>query len=327
MASDLDKEPSQFYYGESTCQKTEKCTNRAYYFCYNMAVCGVHSKGNEYRQQLPENPRKRMIEKENLEAMKEAALAAPIGLDRFRGSMALRKLGMMKPTPLVPGYFTVLPNRRAKSKGDVIWAMSALSPMLLGPVVHGQPGLDDADNLENFWQFNKVFASEWDSTNQKPKPIWYERRASGYADIEPHRYKLGKTKAEHMKNAGIEIGASANACKFCIFVAPNGEELHFDYIASRVLYCTFYERLARKTSALNKLVDALYVHKQNIVIAGYDARHAQDEQITAEAIHRWYHDPSAPFGHEMVLCAILFHWYFPEELPWRKAAPQLSFKL
>jgi hypothetical protein len=331
MASDSNgnnaKKQSAFYYGESACQRTEKCKNRAYYFSHGAAVCGVHSKGDNGRQPLPENPRKGEIEEEKLKAMKEAALVAPIGQDRIRGCIALRKLGMMKPTPLVSGYFTVLPNRRAKSKGDVVWAMPALSPMVLGPVEHGQPGLDPAENLENFHQFNKVFAAELDEEKGKPKAVWYERRERGYADTEPHRHKLGATKADHIKKAGIAPGASANACKFSIFVAPDGKELHFGYVESRVFYCTFYERLARKTSALNKLVDTLYVHKQSIIIAGYDARNAEDAEITADVINRWYSDPSWPFGHEMVLHAILFHWNCPEELPWRKAAAQLSFKL
>ena len=227
---------------------------------------------------------------------------------------------MMKPIPVESGYFTVLPNRRANARGEVVWAMNELSPMILGPVLHGQPGLEPAENLENFHQFNKVFESEYDEATGKVYAVWHKRRDSGYADRTPHRHKLGATKAAHMKNAGIKAGGNVNKCLFSIFITPEGEERRFDYVASRIFYCTFYERLACKTSAMNKLVDALYVHHQGILIAGYDARNLDDDEITHETIQQWYHDPSWPFGHEMVLHAILYHWNDPDELPWRKEA-------
>ena len=330
MASDrkqLEENLSVLYHGESMCAKSEKCKNRAYYLSGGVGSCGVHSKSDGARKELPENPDKEKNEDLKLKAMSEEARLGFESSVGNRGRISLRRLGMMKPIPVEKGYFTVLPNRKAKSKGEVVWAMNELSPMNLGPVVHGQPGLEPSENLENFHQFNKVFESEYDAATDKLKAVWYTRRISGYSDRVAHRHKLGATKAAHMKNAGIAPGGNANKCLFSVFLTPEGDERRFEYVPSRVFYCTFYERLARKTSALAKLADTLYVHKQAIIIAGYDARNAADEDIDAATIHRWYLDPSWPFGHEMVLHAILFHWNSPELLPWRIEAAKLDFDL
>jgi hypothetical protein len=320
------KDYSGIYYGETKCERSHKCKNWAYWLSHGQAVCGVHSKGDSKRKELPENPKKEEMEQERLETLTLSAMTTS-NPEAIRGKIGLRKLGMMKPIPMVDGYFTVLPNNKAKSRGELVWAMNELSPMRLGPVLHGQPGLQPAQNVENFHQFNKVFATEVDSATGGPSQVWYQRRVAGYKDPIPRRHKLGHTKAEHMKKAGIGAGGNANACVFSIFVSPDGKEHRFEYVPSRVFYCTFYERLARLTASIQKLVQTLYENKQNIIIAGYDSRNMNDEEITEEMIDAWYNDPSAPFGHELVLHAILFHWNTPEKLPWRKAAAQLGFEL
>jgi hypothetical protein len=314
------------YYGESTCEKVIGCRKKAYYTSSGKPACGIHSKVDAKRKGLPKNPDKAKNELLQLEQAYQLALSSA-DLNRERGKMSLRRLGMMKPVPMVDGFFTVLPNNKALPKGRVIWAMNELSPMQLGPVKHTQPGINPAMNIENFHQFNKVFQSEINPATGNPHEAWYTRRDKGYADSVPHRHKLGPTKEAHMKAAGIAPGGNANACAYSIYIAPDGTEYHFDYVSSRVFYCTYYDRLARQTESLHKLMKTVYIKKQNIVIAGYDARWEDDEDITAEKIDAWYKDPTKPFGHEMVLHAILFHWYTPEELPWRKAAAELDFEI
>lgn len=231
------------------------------------------------------------------------------------------------PAKIVPFVNLTFPLPENSQLRMFVAKMKGLSPMVLGPVFHSQPNIEPAENLENFHQFNKVFVSEIDETSGAPKPIWYQRRKSGYADKVPHRHKLGATKAQHLKVAGTGSGQSANACVYSIYVAPDGQERRFNYIESRVFYCSYYERLARQTEEFRKLVDAVYVHKQSIIIAGYDARNAEDDEINQDKIAQWYEDPSWPFGHEMVLHAMLYHLNTPDELPWRKAAEKLGFNL
>lgn len=329
MASDSTsskKSVEVHYYGESVCERVVGCRKKAYYLSKGKAACGIHSKSDGGRKQLPENPNKAKNDAARLDEQYQLATAA-VDDSRERGRISLRRLGMMKPIPIVDGYFTVLPNNKAKAKGSVVWAMNELSPMRLGPVLHTQPNVIPAKNIENFHQFNKCFKGEIDEQTGAPLPIWYKRRDTGYADPVPHRHKLGDTKAEHMKKAGIAPGGNANKCEFSVYVSPDGTEHHFQYVPSRVFYCTYYDRLSRQTASMEILHDTLYNKKQSIVIAGYDARWEDDENITAETIEAWYADPSYPFGHEQVLHAILFHWNTPEELPWRKAAAQLGFEI
>jgi hypothetical protein len=314
------------YHGEAKCERSHKCNNRAYWASFGQAVCGVHAKGDSQRRELPENPNKQAIEREKLEALTKAAKDTT-NPDAIRGKICLRKLAMMRPVPVEKGFFTILPNNKAHSRGELVLAMNELSPMRLGPVEHRQPDLPPAQNIENFHQFNKVFASEVDAETGKPVEIWYRRRLSGYKDPNPHRHKLGASKPEHMRNAGIGVGGNANACVFSVFVAPDGVARHFDYVSSRVFYCTYYERLARQTKSMEKLVRVLYEEKHSVIIAGFDARNANDDEITAETIADWYKDASTPFGHELVLHAILFHWNDPDQLPWRIAAAQLGFEI
>lgn len=267
------------------------------------------------------NPNKAKNEEEMMKQMVEAAETAAKAGENMRGLVGLRKMGMMKPIPMVKGYYTVLPNARAKARGALVWAFQELSPKKLGPVDHKQPGLPPCANLENFHQFNKVFKSETDESGKREKS-WYTKREKGYLDKEAHRHKLGATKADHLKKAG---GKKTNACLHSVYVKPTGEEMICDYIQSRVFYCTFYDRLVRNTDSLQQLIDHVYVHNRNLIIAGYDARNEDD--VTPDLIQKWYHDPTAPFGHELALVAILLLWHTPEELPWRKEAKLLDFEI
>lgn len=272
---------------------------------------------------MPTNPNKDKIEEERVEALVEEAEAHAKSNPNLRGRIGLRRLGMMKPTPMEAGYYTVLPNARAKAKGALVVALPELSPMNLGPVQHGQPDLPDCQNLENFHQFNKVFKTEVSETTGERTEAWFKRRNGGYADTQAHRHKLGASKSEHNRKAGK--GEKGNPCLYSIFVKPDGQEMVCDYIQSRIFYCTYYERLARDTKSMKRLVDDIYVFNRSILITGYDSRN--EDEVSAQQIADWYLDPKAPFGHELALAAILLHWSDPEELPWRKEAKKLDFDI
>lgn len=313
------------YSGEINCAR-DSCKNRAYYESSTggLYLCGVHSRRDVKRRSLPENPNKRQI---HLAQMQEYAKLACLEKERTapqRGNLSLRRLQMMKPLPILPGSFVVLPNAKANSHQcpGLVWACPQLSPMRLGPVDHSQPGLPPAKNIENFHQFNKVFWSELDHSvkDSKVLPVWYDRRLGGYQDVVPHRHKLGSTKTDHIKNAGNteQLQQNANICEFSIYVNPiNGEERRFSYVESRVFYCTFYEHLAKQTAEFQKLITE-YLSGASLCIMGYDARTvtAKVDEITEDTLMKWYLDDSEPFGHEMVLFAMLFCWPRVEALPW-----------
>lgn len=66
----------------------------------------------------------------------------------------------------------------------------SFSPMLLGPVkLWGPYG---AYNVENAWQFSKVYKDDVDPVTGAPDYPWYEWAKAGWADKKAHRYPAGK---------------------------------------------------------------------------------------------------------------------------------------
>lgn len=303
------------YHGETLCE-SGSCKNKAYWKTSIGNLCGVHSKRDSNRIELPTNPNKMANEDQRMRDL------CTLAKKHACGWIIMRRLRMMKPTPTEEGFFTILPNAASKSKYDVIIAMPSLSPMRLGPFYHGQPGLLPAANLENFHQFNKVFPSE---VNEKGEllQVWRERQKYGYADEIAHRHKLGSSKQEHIEKAG-------GNCLYSIFVHPDGKKYKYDYISSRVFYCCFYEQLAIQEPDWERLLQLVKVEKRSVIIAGYDARDMRDplegdyEQITG-TIHGWYEDETHPFGHELVLFTMLM--LEQKDYPWRLDAAELPFTI
>jgi hypothetical protein len=92
-------------------------------------------------------------------------------------------------------------------------------------------------------------------------------------------------------------------------VDKDKKEHRLNYIQSRQFYCTFYERLASVEPDFTKL-QQLKDTGTNLQIIGYDAHPIVG--IVEDA----YLDPSAPFGHELVLYTMLTEE--PANWPWRK---------
>lgn len=265
------------------------CIKRAFYLVGTQVRCHRHSTADA-RTDLPArsqvSPTVDIPEPENQGSGK-------------RGTVCVGQQKMMRSPRIKDGCVAVFPNYRAALRTDGL-GLPALSPMSLGPVKHGQPGLPDALCIENFHQFNKVFATEVDG-NGNPLPIWYERRRQGYLDAQPRRHKLGSTKAEHMRNSGN------GCCLYCIVVAPDGTEHRYSYVESRRFYCKFYEQLAKARPEFGRLV-GLLDRGVNLQIFGFDGY-----DVTMP-IRDHYLDASRPFGHELVLYTLLTH--SPDQYPW-----------
>ena len=219
----------------------------------------------------------------------------------------------------MPGWLPIFPNNKHGhgfnyGMGD----FSGLSPMKLGPVLHGQKDVPPATSIENYHQFNKVYvqelqdgvpcdcprAGEW--AHFKPIPEFYTLRNNGYRDPKPHRRKFSLKEIKDGKvKAGEEVKGNAfhkNAPVYSVHVDPDGTERHFTYVESRYFYCLQMEKLAKATPAfarLQKYKGAGY----KLQIVGYDAY--RPDGIDAETLYRHYCDPARPFGHEMVILALL----------------------
>lgn len=181
-------------------------------------------------------------------------------------------------------YLNVFPNYRHANRLDG-YGCSTLSPMKLGPVVHGMPGLPNALNLENFWQQSKRFASETDDQ-------FRANRIKGFNDEVPHRHKIQGVKPLYWS-----------------WIDKDGEEHKLNYLESRQIYCTWYARLVSTMPEFYHLKDLL-ANGTSLRIVGYDAWPIEDDVDSA------YQDISKPFGHERVLYTMLVTQEV--EWPWVK---------
>ncbi len=303
------------YAGELPCEARLKrrapCGNKAYFSSPSLGlVCGVHARADDEAAPLPANPDKKKRAREKLARDRRAVEDAARANTRVgqRGRLIVTKLRMMRAPEDHPGYMKVFPNNRHGGRADGFGCPS-LSPMRLGPVDHGQPGLPAARNLENFHQGNKVFRGETDADGE-PSAGWAETQLAMYDSDEPQRHKAAAKTATGNRNAPL----------YSVWRRPDGEMKKVSYVESRQFYCTFYERLATAPGseaaadlqALRDCLDAGY----NLQIVGYDGRPVDGPDIL-QALHAMYLDASAPFGHELVLCALLAV-ADPADYPWRR---------
>jgi hypothetical protein len=305
------------YYGSMLCQaklksgknKDEKCTNRAYYRENFKYLCGQHSDKTK-RVTLPKN--KARAENRNKEIEQHTEEVESIAKDNLSkgiiGKVKCYKMQMMKRVPLIYGYLNVFPNNKHDNRKDG-FGCGNLSPMRLGPVIHKQPNLPKAKNIENYHQFSKCWPNEVNKNND-PTEEWRKRRLEGYNDPIPHRHKFD---AKEMKKLRADVnGENRNAPLFSVFLDTKGDERKFTYVQCRYFYCKAYEILAKRTGEYKKLLQMITSGK-NIMICGYDAY-----DVTKD-LYEHYIDPTNPFGHELVLYSLLTITPSGEsEYPWDK---------
>lgn len=283
------------FYGEIECQEFKrsgaKCTNGAYFYLNEKYVCGVHSlKEKEKRIKLSKNTKE---EKNQQQTDRENIIEEVAKINRENGtfgSLFCYQMRMMKSIKHKDGYLNIFPNYKYQNRSDG-FGCSSLSPMMIGPIDHGQLGLPICLNLENFHQGNKVYKDEVDS-NGNLTQNFYDTRLQMYNDPKPHRHK---------RRGEIPL--------YSIWVTKNGVEKKINYIGSRQFYCNFYERHVRNLKdfvTLKNLIQQGY----NLQICGYDAYQP------CKSIEEHYLDGSKPFGHELVLYTMLS--LNEEEYPWRK---------
>lgn len=302
---------SVIYYGEHKCQSTyrngKECRNNAYYSIEKFLPvlstpttntflrCGLHSK-KETRVDLPKDPnaREKALKRIKDHATEVDRVAKINKTNNVKGKVVCSKLLIFKGFKSIPGYLNVFPNNKHQNRKDGFGCCS-LSPMRLGPVIHNQPGLPDAKNIENFHQGNKCFPSEVDKKGD-PKPEFYKTQIKIYEDYIPHRHKEAAKGIKKKKNIPL----------FSIWKKKTGEEKRCTYIESRKYYCRYYEQLAKKTDDYRSLVKKIN-DGYNLNIIGYDA------YSVTKSLKEHYLDDNKPFGHELVLYTLLTE----KEYPWR----------
>jgi len=283
------------YYGEIDCQaiiksKNKQCTNKAYFCCETLYLCGVHSKKHTDITRLPNNPDKKLyldnIIKERNKIIEEYALINRN--NNKKGDVTVSKLHMMKNPEYIVGYMNVFPNYKHQNRKDGFGCMK-LSPKYLGPVEHGMPGLPPATTIENYHQFAKFWQFELDDNGNILEQYKNERIIAYTAPPKRHKYDK-KTLSQYNNNINIPL--------FSVYYDKFGNEHRYTYIQCRYFYCHFYEILAKLQPDYDKLQN-LIRDGYNINITGYDGYKPTRD------LYSHYVDTSKPFGHELVLYSML----------------------
>lgn len=319
------------WYGVSMCsavyqsgaKKGQSCGNKAYYSVTEASgiryYCGVHSK-KDNRTELPKNPNR--SEEKASQYQDDLALVLQfsqvnLGSGR-RGNVLVSGMKMRREVVGYPGYYKIFPNYKHGGRKDG-YGCPALSPMSLGPVHHTIPWLPPARNIENYYQFAKVYGLEIDPNTNAQSSIFLEYRRNGYMDTTPHRHKFEK---EYLNKFPEE----SRKTLYSIYTDRQGNPRIYTYIQSRYFYCKIYELLSSNTQELPYLKQLL-ASGTNLQIIGYDGHpifkstqhpnttpcsdennvdlnyHSQEE--IKNVVYGYYLDPSMPFGHELVLYTLL----------------------
>lgn len=156
------------------------------------------------------------------------------------------------------------------------WA--GLSPFNLGPcpMYNGRTAL----NMENAWQFAKVYSQHADA-NLDPTPDYWTWAEKGWADAKPHRYPMGRgARPLYSLWDGVRLG----------------------YIdARKTIYGPLYAAAVQQTESFRDLSE-LVAGGQDVTLRDYDG---YDHQLTGMSLTDVLNNPKRKMGHAFVLKALL----------------------
>lgn len=227
-------------------------------------------------------------------------------MEHVTGQIRCGRITRGSPHPRLDGYVNI--NVTSSCTGK--WR--ALSPMVLGPlkiVEHIRPcalyptGImpgftQEGDKqvitaviMENVWQYSKIFSVDIDGNNNI-QPSFFERRAHGMVSDKPKRRVFPK-------KCNIQTVAAYHDGKI------------LGYVDSRAYYCYYYYNLTINHPIYREL-QQLMMRGHNVLVLDFDApEQGHTINLTRDYIISNYHCVTQPFGHGLLLCAMLLGVY-----PW-----------
>jgi len=154
-----------------------------------------------------------------------------------------------------------------------------LSPFLLGPVkLYGNY---ISQNVENAWQFSRVYPEFADFIDEDPTPDYFEWAEMGWADVKAHRYPMGRDTKP-------------------LYSYWDGQKL--SYIEARKkIYIPLYAVAVRSTDAYKKLRE-LYEEKEEIWLWDFDGYNHIEAGIPLWDV---VNQKNRKMGHAFVLAMML----------------------
>lgn len=161
----------------------------------------------------------------------------------------------------------------------------ALSPMLLnpGPFVNGT-----AKNVENAWQYSKIYSYHWDDELKRPKPSYWDWREEGFRNWKGIRYPFGKENRD--KVVGAWVGKECEQGRLLSYVEAKKElyiPLYLQALRASPVYGTFIKFIA----------DA-YHTDTNLVFRDFDVFNHYEKGLALPQIAS---SPDLRYGHGFIL--------------------------
>lgn len=244
--------------------------------------------------------------------MKRKAERGAVLVDKLPGRFAKNEDGTPKKWPVKEGFTRVNVCSSSRSSERL------LSPMILGPISCRDIGIGESEcdvalpnlvkNIENLWQYSKVWQGDEDLKTKLPGKRFFVRRAAGWAKEKADRYPLkDPTKVKSKSNPAFKSTTSTVNKSIPLYSWWKGEKLSY-LEARRKIYCPIYEKLARTSPVFQALLSRVE-NGENILILGYDG-YDRGNKSWKEC----FEDTSRPFGHELVLACMLENQHpFPWE--------------
>ena len=155
----------------------------------------------------------------------------------------IRIFAMRRPKPeCVQAENWLVHNVTSTSKEK--WCLE-LSPFSLGPI-ELYPNESDgtmfiAQNMENAWQFCKVYRQFTDGDNGSPSDAYWQWAKNGWRDSKPHRFPLGRQAAKPL------------------YSLWKGKKLNY-IEARKAIYAPLYAKYVEQTDAYRKLTENYLKH-------------------------------------------------------------------
>jgi hypothetical protein len=155
------------------------------------------------------------------------------------------------------------------------------SPFFLGPI--NLPYNLISYNVENAWQFSKVYPEHISKYSDMPSNEWWEWAKKGWSDTYAHRYPMGK-------------GAIPVYSYWC------GKKLNY-IEARKQIYIPIYTKAVKASKYYKELVELCKKHKdKQIYLFDYDG---YDHSLLNYSYEDVINDFTRKMGHGFVLANIL----------------------
>lgn len=163
------------------------------------------------------------------------------------------------------------------SRASTSWEKT-LSPFYLGPIDLYDGGI--AKNLENAWQFSKVYRGHTDK-NEEPTSKYWDWAKNGWDSRYAHRYPMGKGSIP-------------------LYSLWDGQKLRY-IEARKKIYGPLYTRYVQYTEGYHKLKD-IYLNEESLTLLDFDGYDHEELEMTLTDV---LHCESRKMGHAFFLKALL----------------------